>query len=93
MEHEASTSKIDEDQLIDEYADAIGVPPGIVIPDDEVAEIREEREAQARLQALQAAAAPAKDAASAAKSLSEARPDDGNALGTVSDALSQGTGQ
>lgn len=47
--------KIDFDQVIDEYADAFGVNPKVIVPDDKVAEIREER--RAAMQAQQTAAA------------------------------------
>jgi len=72
--------KFDADQVIDEYAQAIGVPPTVVRSDDDVAAIREQR-AQAQ-QAAQAAAAaqPVKDMASAAKSLSETEMNKGSAL-------------
>jgi len=35
--------KFDADQSVDEYAEMIGVPPRIVVPDDVVQQIREER--------------------------------------------------
>lgn len=37
--------KIDSDQLIDEYADMLGTPPGVVNSDEEVEEIRRQRQA------------------------------------------------
>lgn len=50
--------KIDVDQSIDEYANAYGVAPSIVVPDDKVANMRAQRaQQQAAMQA--AAAAPA----------------------------------
>jgi hypothetical protein len=47
--------KLDFDQVIDDMADIFGVNPKIVVPDDEVAALREQRAAQQ--QAMQAAAA------------------------------------
>lgn len=49
--------KINFDQVIDDYADAYGVNPKIVVPDDEVAQLRAER-AQAAQAAQSAAVAP-----------------------------------
>lgn len=58
--------KIDFDQVVDDYGNAYGVNPKIVVPDDKVGAIREQRaqamEAQARAQALPALAATAKTA-------------------------------
>ena len=68
--------KIDADQAVDEYFDAVGVPPSIVVSDDEVARIRQERAkaAQAAQQAEMAAtmAPAAKAGAEAARLMSEA---------------------
>ncbi len=63
--------KVDMDQAMDEYANALGVPPTIVRSDDEVAELRQQRQAQQQAQQMAAMAQPLKDAASAAKSASE----------------------
>lgn len=49
--------KIDFDQIVDNYADAYGVDPKIVVPDEKVAKLREAR-AQQMQQAQAAAAAP-----------------------------------
>ena len=38
--------KFDADQSVDEYAEMLGVPPKIVVPDDMVQQMREERAAQ-----------------------------------------------
>ena len=56
--------KIDADEAVDIYSDYIGMPPSIIVPDDEVAKIR-----SARLQKQKAAesAAMAKEVAPAAK--------------------------
>lgn len=46
--------KVDLDQIIDEYGEAMGVPPRVIVPDDDVAAIREGRAAQqAQMQAAQ----------------------------------------
>lgn len=60
--------KLDVDQAIDEHAEMMGVPPRIVVPDEQVAQIRAAR-AQAA-QAAQAAELAASEAATA-KTLSE----------------------
>ncbi len=49
--------KIDKDQVIDRYADMLGVDPSVIVADDRVAIIRNER-AQATAAQQQAAAAP-----------------------------------
>ena len=41
--------KFDADQSVDEYAEMIGVPPRIVVPDDVVQQIREERAREAQI--------------------------------------------
>lgn len=67
--------KMDADQSVDEYADALGAPPSIIVSDDKVKAMRESR-AQAQQQQQQAeqmaVMAPAmRDGAEAAKVLSE----------------------
>lgn len=54
---EAALDKFDADQAIDEFANAIGVPPKIVVPDEEVAEIREQKARQQQAMMAQQAAA------------------------------------
>jgi hypothetical protein len=72
--------KLDADQAIDEYADAIGSKPSIIRSDDEVARIRQQRQkAQAAQQAAQMAPA-ALQGAQAAKTAAETDP---NALQSV----------
>jgi hypothetical protein len=63
--------KWDTDQTIDEYAQAIGVPPTVVRGDEVVAQIRAARAEQQKAQQAMAAAQPMKDAAQAAQTLSE----------------------
>lgn len=69
--------KIDLDQAIDEYADMTGVPPSIVRGDDAVAARRDAR-AQQQVAAQQMAQMQA--AADGAKTLSETKTDEPNAL-------------
>lgn len=61
--------KIDADQMLDVYADAVAIAPNIVRSDDEVAQIRNQRAQQAamqnRLTQLQQGAMAAKDFAAA----------------------------
>lgn len=68
--------KFDADQAVDEYAKAIGIPPRIIVPDEVVAQRRQERqEQQMQTQALmeaQEAAKTGQAAAGAVKALSEA---------------------
>ena len=69
--------KLDADQVIDEYADLIGVPPTIVRPDDAVEQIRAQRAQQE--QAQQALGVMA-EGAQAAKVLSDAKTTDPSVL-------------
>ncbi len=67
--------KLDADQAIDEYAEMVGAPPSVVVPDDKVEETRKARQKQME-QAQMAEQAPAlaqaaKSGADAAKVLSE----------------------
>ena len=79
--------KFDTDQSVDEYADALGVPPGMVRSDDEVAELRAQRQKvqQAQMQAEQAVQVTkaAQQGAQAAKVMSEADGPRGGAPGDV----------
>lgn len=72
-----TADKIDTDQLIDVYGDLTSIPPGIVRSDDAVKEIRDQRakaqQAQAQMQAIQ-------QGAQTAKSLSDSKLNDDNAL-------------
>jgi hypothetical protein len=71
--------KLDVDQTVDEYADMMGVKPGIIRPDAEVDVLRAQRQQQQ--QAAQAMAA-AQQASVTAKNLatSPTSPEGGNAL-------------
>ena len=78
--------KWDTDQSIDEYAQAIGVPPTVVRGDDDVAALREQRAKAAQAQQIAAAAQPLKDASVAAKNLSETNVNGQSALDQVVNA-------
>lgn len=72
--------KVDRDQMVDEYGERSGVPPRIIVPDEQVAAIRQARAKAA--QAQQAAEAAAK-LAPAAKQLSETDVSGDNALAAL----------
>lgn len=76
--------KIDTDQMIDRYADMLGVDPSIIVADDKVAFIRDERQ-KAMAAQQQAAAIPAM--AAAAKDASQADLEGNNALTNVMQQL------
>jgi hypothetical protein len=60
--------KVDTDQVIDDYADMLGVPPRWIVSDDQVAEVRSARaQAAAAQQAQIAAESMTKSAANAAR--------------------------
>jgi hypothetical protein len=69
--------KLDGDQLVDAYADMLGVEPSLIVPDDKVALIRKDRQAQQQAANMAAMAKPAADMAQAAKTASEVQPGGG----------------
>lgn len=69
--------KLNVDEIVDKYADALGVPPDLVRTDEEVAAIRQER---AKAQQAAAAQEQAVNMAQGAKVLSEADTSSDNAL-------------
>lgn len=75
--------KMDADQAVDEYADALGVQPSIVVPDEEVKKVRgarAQKQAQAENAQMMATMAPAmKDGADAAAVLAGAQQNEGGA--------------
>ncbi len=81
--------KIDADEIMDVYADRTGVPPSIVVSDENVAKIRERRAAQ---QKMQEQLAMGQQAAEAAKTLSETDTGGNTALSTLQGALPGGAG-
>lgn len=60
--------KFDMDEAVDQYAEMIGVPPNLVVPDEAVAQIRQRR---AQAQAAQEQQAQMQGMAQGAKTLSE----------------------
>lgn len=72
--------KFDFDQTVDEYADAIGTPPALILSDDKVKELRDAR-AGAEQNAQAMAAMPAvSEAAQAGKVLSETKLGNGGSV-------------
>lgn len=69
--------KFDRDQALDVVGDITSLPPGIIVPDEKVAAIREKRE---QAQQAMAQAEMFKQTAMGAKSLSGARLDEENVL-------------
>jgi hypothetical protein len=79
----AIIDKVDFDQVVDDYADAYGVNPKIVVPDADVAALREQR---AAAQQAQMSAAVAPQAVESAKTASEINTNN------LRDVMSQFTG-
>lgn len=75
--------KVDWDQAIDEYGQALGVSPRVIVPDDKVAETRGARAQQQQAQQVAMMAQPMAQAASAAKAMSETKVGGGSALDAV----------
>lgn len=80
----AVLDKLDADQAVDEYNNAVGGPSAMIRADDAVAQIRADRAQQQQMQQMAAMAQPMKDAASAMKTAGEAVPQEGS----IADALS-----
>lgn len=76
--------KIDMDEGVDLYGDLLGAPPALIVPDDDVAAMRQQRAQQAQQAAQAQAAAQAapaiKQTADAARVLSETDAGDGQSL-------------
>ena len=81
--------KVDTDQLIDVYADATGVDPSLVVPDDQVAA---NRQARAKAMQQQQAAENAAKLAPAAKQVSEINTDRPNPLSDLLRGVGAPTG-
>ncbi len=64
--------KVNFDQAVDDYGDMYGVNPEVIVPDDQVAQMREKRAAQQNAQAAAAAAPMAVDAAKTASEIDTA---------------------
>lgn len=76
--------KVDLDEAIDQYGDMVGVPPSIINDDSDVFQMRQARlQQQQAMQAMQVAAG----AAEGAKTLSETKLTDDNALNRMMDQL------
>ena len=73
----AVLDKLDRDQLVDEYADSLGVPPAVIRTDDDVAAMRA---ARAKQQQQQQALATVQQGADTAKTLADTSLESGNAL-------------
>lgn len=76
--------KVDWDQLVDEYGDLVGIPPHVIVPDDQVAAIRRQR-AEAQARAEQAAAA--EQWAKTGQAMSKADMEGDNALTRLAGGL------
>lgn len=76
--------KLNADEMVDEYADAVGVKPDLVHTDEQVAAIRQQR-AQAKAQEQQMAMAA--QAAKSAKDLSQTTLDGNNGLNALLNGL------
>jgi|TARA_Y100000310_G_scaffold171987_2_gene172115 hypothetical protein len=74
---ESAADKFNADQSIDEMGKAIGAPPSIIVPDEEVATIRQQR---AQQQQLEQALSAGQQLANTAKMASDAKTDDESVL-------------
>ena len=82
--------KVDFDQMVDEYADAQGVPARVVRGDDDVAAMRQSRAQNAKMQQMAQLAGPMKDAASALQTAATTVPEDGSVLANMANTASGG---
>jgi hypothetical protein len=78
--------KLNADEIIDEYSNMLGIPPSLIVANDQVAIVREQREAAAQ-KAQQMAQMPAM--ADTAKKLSETQSGEGSALDNVASQFTQ----
>ena len=76
--------KVDFDELADVYADRMGVPPTIIVPDEQVAEIRQ---ARANQEQQQQGLLAAEQIANTAKTLADTDVSQGSALPPVAAAM------
>lgn len=81
--------KVNRDQIVDEYSEMLSLPPRIVVPDEQVAAVRQ---ARARAQQAKEAAEVAAAGASAAKDLSETDTRGENALTDLMAGMGAGIG-
>ena len=66
--------KLDADQLVDAYADMLGVDPSLIVADKQVAMIRQDRAKAAQAQQVAAMAPAMKDMAQAGQAASQIDP-------------------
>lgn len=77
---QSALDKIDSDELMDQYADAVGVPPKVLRSDEDVQQLRAQRQQQ---QAQAQAAENAPKLAGAAKDLSQSPTDGSSVLANI----------
>lgn len=82
-----SAAKVDFDQMLDEYANDVGVAPKIVRSDDDVAGLREAQQQKQRAAEMAAMAKPMADGAQAMKTLAETVPHDGNMAASFAESM------
>jgi hypothetical protein len=87
-----AVDKVDFDQVIDEFAGDIGVPPSIVRSDDDVMQVRKQKEAQQQAQQMAAMAPAIAQYAKAAKDSGDAVAQPGSLLGAAGAAANAGRG-
>lgn len=90
MTHAPVCDKFDFDQNLDEYAQAQGVPPSTIRPDDAVEELRASRQQQEQAAQMAQMAPAAKQGADAAAALSKAQVAPDNLLGAVANVAGSG---
>lgn len=78
--------KVDPDQMVDEYADAQGVPARVVRSDDDVAATRDARRQKESMQQMAQMAPALKDASAALKDAATTVPQDGSLLENLAGA-------
>ena len=86
----AVIDKLNADQSVDEYHNAIGGPASILNSDDQAAEIRQGRAQMERMQQAAAMAKPLADAATAVKAMGGAVQQDGSAAQQINEAMGMG---
>ncbi|MDA0798718.1 MAG: portal protein [Chloroflexi bacterium] len=85
---EGIKDKFDADQAVDEYAHAIGVPPRIIVSDEEIAKVRQERQ---QMQQMQQMMEMGQQAANTAKMAADAKTGgEANMLTDLQKAASRG---
>lgn len=82
--------KVDFDQMIDEYADAQGVPARVIRDDDTVKQMRAAQAQQQRMQQMAQMAPALKDAASAMKDAATTVPQEGSLASNLAESAGQG---